>query len=152
MSSAGYESGTDWIPEEEVTFRRLRDVFDASFFDVFLDEESEKLKVRYETLPVYVDLMPDVCFVRFLALLDLRGDAPVDDKLRFVNRMNYTRHILPRFLVSDEPGSDVILALHDLSYKGGVSARHMVVLFRKFASDILIGAIVRLKRAGLAPS
>lgn len=135
------------LDEGNLTVRALERVFRQAFL------KSEPIKndhILVNTdigLKVIVHLDDERKFLKYMAFLHLKSDAPDSAKLRLANTLN-EKVIFARFAV---PQADVLVADYFLPYEEGVTPYQVVNALRQFAA-VVFGSVNTLDEDDLIGS
>lgn len=117
----------DLVTPDNATIELIRDVYEAAFMDVSLDEERKVLRIREELL-ARAHLSESKERLQLVAIYGIKEDAQRIDRLELVNRIN-ENYVLIRAGIDDDGDLwfDYCVVL-----KGGVTKKNIVQATRTF--------------------
>ena len=118
---------TELVTPDNVSVEMLRDLYEAAYMDVSLDEESGLLRLR-EELAARVQLSESKERLLVLAVYGIKDDTQRIDRLELVNRIN-ENYVLIRAGIDDDGDLwfDYCILL-----KGGLTNKAIVQATRAF--------------------
>jgi len=118
---------TELVTPDNVSVEMLRDLYEAAYMDVSLDEESGLLRLR-EELAARVQLSESKERLLVLAVYGIKDDTQRIDRLELVNRIN-ENYVLIRAGIDDDGDLwfDYCILL-----KGGLTKKAIVQATRAF--------------------
>ena len=118
---------TELVTPDNVSVEMLRDLYEAAYMDVALDEEHGLIRIR-EELAARAHLSESKERIQLLAVYGLKEDAQRIDRLELVNRIN-ENYVLIRAGIDDDGDLwfDYCILL-----KGGLTKKAIVQATRAF--------------------
>ena len=118
---------TELVTPDNVSVEMLRDLYEAAYMDVTLDEEHGVLRIR-EELAARAHLSESKERIQLLAVYGLKEEAQRIDRLELVNRIN-ENYVLIRAGIDDD--GDLWFD-YCILVKGGLTKKAIVQATRAF--------------------
>lgn len=117
----------DWVTPDTVTIEAIRDMYEAAYMDVQLDEQTQKLNIREELL-ARAFLTGSNERLQLVAYYSIVEEAQRIDRLELVNRIN-ERFVMIRAGIDDD--GDLWFD-YTILLKGGATKKAIVQATRVF--------------------